>query len=291
MISLFSKLDFDCPRVITMLFFYLLLSFFFSKHLEAEQQDRSIPLNKEIERSLLKEFLLKKEDPLHEQLRAIFDDKNMFQSSGSLKKKGFKIISHDCGKRIMVAEHPSIPQFLFKKFTDKIDKKTQLKNYLNRIQGAEIIRESIQRHQFQHLIVPKKFLYRLSEKFPSHSYLLIVEKLDLYHESKKPKNQYDPKSPLRKLYYDMNIDILRELCTVLHEIKGCDSMPRNQPFTRTGKIAFIDTENVGKNSEHFYTFTVPALNPMLQNYATELWERLDREDYGEDEENQDNKND
>src|SRR5262249_21775609 len=67
------------------------------------------------------------------------------------------------------------------------------------------------------------------------------------------------------------------LCMILHDIGGCDAYPWNQPFTREGKIAFVDTEDVGKRRFHdyFIQHIVPALNEELQPYAVDLWMKLE----------------
>ena len=71
-----------------------------------------------------------------------------------------------------------------------------------------------------------------------------------------------------QLYDNMEIDILTELCTILHDVGGCDALPRNQPFTLSGKIAFVDTEHVGLLFKyHFRKIFVPALISISPSHA------------------------
>jgi hypothetical protein len=221
-----------------------------------------------------KSYLLPEEDPLHHKLKDLFQDPFMFESPKDLKKAGFKI-KVNRNSHCMVASHPSLPNHLIKKFYDDISQRHQLKNFIRRIKGAQTLRKYIKDHHFNHLIVPKKWLYQLpdsfAEDFSFPSYALIVEKMDIYDDWD------DPNGKARELYYHMDKEVLRELCVLLHDLGGCDSLPRNQPFTRTGKIAFVDTEDVGKLKDHFLKFTVRALNPELQTYAIDLWQKLEEQ--------------
>ncbi len=216
----------------------------------------------------LDSYLLPKDHFLQEHLKHIFHHSHMFHSAEHFKKAGFKVkLGH---RQLMVGVHSSIPEYLFKKFPDSRSQSKQLQNYITRIKGAKILRKCIEKHNFKHFVVPQKWLYKLPDslfkKNGESSYILIVENMDIYDEATN-----------RALYYNMDIEILTELCIILHEVGGCDAFPRNQPFTRYGKIAFVDTEHVGKMKEHFIKHIVPALNKELQAYAVALWMKLEEE--------------
>lgn len=217
----------------------------------------------------LTEYLLPENHPLQEQLSTLFNDPKMFRSPNRFKNAGFDVkLGHF---KLMVGAHPSIPEHLCKKFSDNQSQSYQIKNYIKRIKGAAVIKEYIEKHNFKHLVVPEKWLYPLPSFFSKNrTYVLIVEKMDIYTDWDEPDGI------ARELYYNMDIEILTELCTILHDIGGCDGYPRNQPFTRSGQIAFVDTEHVGKYKGHFKKHIVPALNPDLQRYALDLWEKLER---------------
>lgn len=223
-------------------------------------------------------YLLPETHPLHKILPQIFVHHSMYDSVIYLKKAGFKLLGINQPNRtmmkVLVAEHPQAPNYLFKKFFNIIPKRMQLKNYIKRIRGSEKIRATIQKYGFKHLVVPHKWLYELPKSFSKRknkTYLLVVEKLDIHDDWDNPKGK------ARKLYYNMDKEVLHELCTLLHALGGCDAFPRNQPFTRAGKIAFIDTEEVEQKKGHFIKNIVPALKPKLQAYATALWEKLEEE--------------
>jgi hypothetical protein len=218
-------------------------------------------------------YLLSQEDSLYQQLADLFHDPHMFDSQSHLKRAGFKVKSGNSRTKLMVAGHSSIPNHLLKKFPNSVSQSKQLDNFIRRIKGARTLRNAIQKHNFKHLVVPEKWLYKLPKQFPSHSYVLVVEKMDIYDDGN------DPNGETRKRYYNIDKEVLTELCILLHEVGGCDSLPRNIPFTRSGQIAFIDTEHVGttKTREQFHRDTIPLLNPELQAYAIALWEQLEEE--------------
>lgn len=226
---------------------------------------------------ILKSYLLPKKHPLQKDLKDIFYKPSMFRSPKQFEKAGFKVkggkkMTRSGHMKIMVGSHRLTPHFLFKKFPNSYSQNLQLTNYITRIKGAEIIREYIKEHHFKHLVVPHKWLYKLPDIFSKNgedSYILIVEKMNIYDDWD------DPEGKARKLYYNMDQEVLTELCILLHAVGGCDGYPRNQPFTRSGKIAFIDTEHIGRNKGHFIKHIVPALNEELQAYAIDLWTKLE----------------
>lgn len=218
----------------------------------------------------LKSYLLPRSHPLNDSLNHLFRHSSMFRAPKYLIAAGFDVkISHH--HRLMIAGHPDIPNHLVKKFIDHISESSQLRNFIKRIRGARILNKYIKELDLKHIVVPRKWLYQLPRNFRTNSYLLVVEKMDIYDDWENPHGE------ARQLYYNMDKEILTEFCILLHAVGGCDSIPRNQPFTRSGQIAFIDTEHVGEHKGHFYRHIIPALNPKLQAYATHLWKKLERE--------------
>lgn len=233
----------------------------FKKHVSKENA---------INRKFLKHYLLPKQHVLYRQLDQLFDDPHMFRSPENFSDAGFDVkLGH---QKLMVGFHPSIPQYVVKKFTDNRPHSKQLENYTIRIDGAEILRKYIKDHHFKHLVVPQKWLYPLPKRHfkKKNSYVLIVENMNIYDDWD------DPNGEARRLYYNMNKEMVTELCMILHDVGGCDAYPWNQPFTHSGKIAFVDTEHVGKFKYHdyFIRHIVPSLNEGMQAYAIALWNQL-----------------
>jgi hypothetical protein len=165
---------------------------------------------------------------------ALFQDPHMFDSADNWRKAGFAVEGKGTQSDIMVASHPSVKGYLFKKYSKKISLKDQLKNYLARIHGADAVRTFIEAHQFTRLTVPRKYLVDLPPAFTHKkkpAFILAVDRMDLL-----------PSEESKKLYSTLDHEGLRQLCETLRAYQGLDSGVRNLPFTRTGKIAFIDTE-------------------------------------------------
>jgi len=151
---------------------------------------------------------------------------------------------------IMVGRHPSVPDYLFKKYNSDVSFGDQRKNYENRVKGADKIRQLIEARQLRHIVVPHKWIYALPSKFSSRkkhkpSYVLIVERMDILDMQENAAR-----------YQSISEEVLEELCRVLYRFRGFDSAPHNLRFTAGGQIAFIDTEswNRSKRSKLFGVF-------------------------------------
>lgn len=221
----------------------------------------------------LEPYLLPLNHPLQEKLLILFQNEHMFASPEKFSEAGFQVkLGHH---RLMVGFHSCIPKYVIKKFSDRVPREMQLKNYIKRIGGAKILRRYIKEHNFKHLVVPKKWLYKLPRNIfnKKKNYILIVENMNIYDDWE------DLNGEARRGYYHMDKEILTELCMILHDVGGCDAFPWNQPLTHSGKIAFVDTEHVGnlKFFDYFIKNIVPALNEENQAYALSLWTKLEEE--------------
>lgn len=222
----------------------------------------------------MEEKLLPTNHPAYEVLCRLCQNRSIFDNFESLSDAGFMIRNMPITVRewtIMVAEHPEVKGFLIKKYPNHFPKDLQLYNYLTRINGADQIDAYIKTHQFQHLTVPKKWLFCLPPKNDeSEDYLLVVDDIPILPGGYWGEEVFD-------LYSTMSSEVMRELCCLLHDLKGCDAWPQNQPFTKEGKIAFIDTEALGKSFGDFIYRLIPFINPALHLEAYELWNFLENQ--------------
>lgn len=225
----------------------------------------------------LQKWFLPKDHPISADLKDLFQDPAMFDNIESLEKKGFISVIQPENIRpwtILAFTHPTINKYIVKKYSNDVKPAKQLENYLARLKGAKVISDYIRKHHLKKIVVPKKWLYRLPEKF-RHSatvdmdYLLIVDRLEIC-----PGGYWGGEN-LEK-YRRMTRSTMIELCTILHAIGGCDAWPQNQPFTYSNKIAFIDTEHVGYSPGDFIQNIVPYINPALRSDAELLWNQLVR---------------
>jgi len=169
----------------------------------------------------------------------LFREPRMFDSVDRLERAGFDVIKGDKGDRagdILVFRHRREPSVLFKKYANSVLSGDQLDNYRERIRGADALRRFIDDRRLRHVVVPDKHLHELPPRFafkkrPSH--MLVCERMDIL-SSEESKDRY-------RDYLDE--DVLADLCAVVVRFRGLDSGARNMPFTTSGQIAFIDTEN------------------------------------------------
>jgi len=197
-------------------------------------------------------------------LDLLFQDPAMFDSPNNWRMAGFEVYGEGHPSSIMVASHVSTPTLLFKKYSKSVSMRKQLDNYRQRIKGADKLRTLITGQRLSRLIVPQKRLYELTAAF-SHkglpSYVLVVDKLDLL----KPFAS-------KQQYRELDKDGLRQLCTALHKFEGLDSGVRNIPFTRSGQIAFIDTERWDEDKEICLKHVSKYLSDKQRRFAAKLLE-------------------
>ncbi|HSX22287.1 MAG TPA: hypothetical protein VLE97_05880 [Gaiellaceae bacterium] len=172
-------------------------------------------------------------------LARLFPEAKMFDSRRSWRKRGFEIVNDDDEREIMVAAHPGAPGLLFKKFTNKVKASDQLANYRLRAEGAAELRKFIAAERLKRVIVPQKWVRELPAVRKTH--VLVVERVDVL-----------TRRETRKAYPNLDGATLRELCVVVREFRGLDSGARNMLLTRSGQIAFVDTERWKRETDRAY---------------------------------------
>ena len=196
-----------------------------------------------------------------------------FESPKDWRKAGFEIL-RDKEDKILVVSHKSAARYLFKKYDsdDYRSPKEQLKKYQSRVAGAALLRSHIINNSLRHVVVPRKWLCELPAKSSSKGkspYVVVVERhriLDV-DESKQR-------------YRHIDAETAREMCTILFAFRGLDFTTRNAPFTRDGKIAFIDTEYVKLNSKKlrshrkYYQKYIDSVFSKHRRLAEEVWNEL-----------------
>ena len=171
-------------------------------------------------------------DPESLDLDALLVDLGMFDSRAAWRRAGFTVLDPAKPSECMIGAHPSASGYLFKKYADDIPLREQSKNYEARIEGAKKLAKFIAKEDLQHVVVPRKYLHDLSRKFGKSSSVLVVERLDVLGPDESVLHYRDVAEP-----------VLRDLLCVLARFKGLDSNAKNVPFTRDGRIAFVDLEN------------------------------------------------
>jgi len=217
-------------------------------------------------------------DPSSLDLDRLFRDPDMFDTADDWRSAGFEIL-RDSENKIVVASHPSVEGYLFKKYVNAGKREAlgdQLENYETRVEGARRLRALITERGLHHVVVPQKWLRPLPPRFGAHgqsAHVLVVERLDLLGEGATSRQ-----------YLRIDEDVLRDLCVVLHEFRGLDSSLKNVPFTSGGQVAFIDTEHwdrhAGKKKKRaFMKYIGDHLSGDRWRLAKKMWDRLEDDEY------------
>lgn len=167
--------------------------------------------------------------PILSLLGELFTDSKMFGSFDRFRSAGFDLVDH-AETKIMSGSHKRAKGYLFKKYNNDKPGKKQQRNYMHRIEGAQLIRTFIAEHGFSRVAAPKKWLYELPSSFPER-YLLVAEKVQLVS-----------RSDTERKYGNIGKERMHELATILYYFRGLNSTAANLPYTEDGRIAFIDTE-------------------------------------------------
>lgn len=218
----------------------------------------------------IKPYLLPTDHPAKTALDEIFNHYRATSSHKEMKRAGFSFKLPRGDRRATVAKHKKIKGYLIKTYLDtqNTDGK-EWKAWIQRIKGAECIQASIDKHGFNHLAkTPKKWIYPLptvttGEEGPFRkNFILVVENM---HILSNTKNRI-------KYQESINKERMKALYILLTENLLIDSIYLdNIPFSKDGKIAFIDTE-------HYLTTLRPLklhrmtkfFSPIMQEY----WEQL-----------------
>jgi len=163
----------------------------------------------------------------------------MFDSRAQFREAGFDVIERQDKPgghvTIMVGTHPSLPDKVFKRYPNTKDLDYQKSNYKKRVEGVERIGEFIEDRRLMRLLMPRKWMVRLPDEFGSRrrsGYIIVADKLDIVG-NKDTCEQY------RRI----DNELLAQLCVLLWAFPNFDANPSNIPFTKDGRIAFVDTES------------------------------------------------
>jgi hypothetical protein len=229
-------------------------------------------------------------DPGALDLGAMFRDTRMFDSRGAWGAAGFTVFNRANNGKIMVAHHSAAPGLLFKKYTSDVSQREQMQNFIRRREGAHRLRAFCDRQRLTRVAVPHKWILELPERFSRKdtAYILVVEQLDVTSEDQT-----------KKMYQQIDPDVLADLCAVLHEFRGMDSNTKNLPFLSDGRVAFIDTEHWDRSTSKPYLDQVGEyMSKEHMKLAKRIFSRLDdgddhrvgRRDFADDENTSDSSN-
>ncbi len=232
---------------------------------EAKPYERPSQIDPEVWETLTPYFL-PVDSPLKVALDSIFKKRNILKSKKALRQAGFLLFTP--AEKIVVARHYKLRGYLIKAYLEK-GEGDKWHWWKRRIDGANLIRESIARHSFEDLMkVPQKWIYPLPVISAENSaprqrnFILVAEDMS-------PLNSYDNHKAYKK---KMNPRLLEAFYTIVTENHLRDSLHfDNVPFCEDGKMAFLDTEHFNEPTKHL---PLAVLNAHLTEEMKAHWKHL-----------------
>lgn len=245
---------------------FLFIQFFESTIHAVEGYTRSPFVSPEVWEQLTPYFL-PVNHPIKQKLDKIFGKKRITSNCHTLANAGFIKPKQGRHTGVIVTKHKKLKGYVIKLLSDENPDMAEWVNMVLRIKGAKIIQDAIDKHGYQYLFkVPKKWIYPLpAEPSPPENhyrknFILIAEDMRVY---KKPNNLMHWKE-------SMTGKKLKAIYTLITELGLDDSIyPWNIPFSKDGKMAFVDTER-------FYRWPVPYDRTLiyLSKSMHNFWIRL-----------------
>lgn len=211
-------------------------------------------------------YVLPDDHPLKRSLDKLFSKTRVTFNRKSIKEAGFLNNEPREFTSLIVTSHPSFPGYIFKLYLDIQrfqHRRSEATFWVSRIEGAAKIRETIARYKLEDFVkVPQKWIYVI----PSHCkapegyyqrYTILVEE-DMGLVSSKDNISLWSNDGL-------SCSTLDAVYVVLSEVGLADCAKiENIPFSKDGKIAFIDTQTHGKPVP--YKRLNGLLSPEKRNY-------------------------
>ncbi len=218
-------------------------------------------------------YLIPDSHPVKLQLDAIFSSSRAILNMKTLRAAGFHASNPRRFTRLVVATHPAVPGYVFKIYLDAQEyhkNKTEYENWIMRIQGIQAVQKQIEEHGLQNFFrLPTKWIYALPsmpsppKEFLRKNFILVETDMNIYSNEEN----------LRLWASDqVSQPLLDALFLILKNVGLHDcTKPDNIPFTKDGKVTFIDTQTFNKKPlfKRFKAF----LSPANQEYWLQLIEK------------------
>lgn len=216
-------------------------------------------------------YFLPEDHPIKLDLDVIFSSSRATENIKGLINAGFKDIALQKYTHIVVARHPQVPGYFFKFYLDNqkyFCKKPEHHFWKLRINGAKIIQNYIDQGQLSNLFkVPKKWIYPLpidpspDPKLLRKNFILVEEDMNIYN---KEMNEYMwGTSAVTKAL------LINFFCLVSNLGLADCCKPANAPFSKDGRVAFVDTQQ-------FYSWPVVyyKLTQFLSPEMVIIWNEM-----------------
>lgn len=197
----------------------------------------------------------------------------VFYDMKSMTDAGFAFAKPQPTTQLIVTKHPKLKGYIIKAYLDTqkyYGGRPEYYYWTKRAEGANLIREAIKKYKVSHLLkVPKKWIYELADKpckpLPGSCkpkrFILVEEDMNIYDDETNKKLWSSPKAT-KELLFAMH--------TIITEFRFRDcAKPANCPFSKDGRVAFVDTQSFYKKRIGYNKLT-PYLSPEMQTYWKSL---------------------
>lgn len=206
-------------------------------------------------------YLMPDDHPIKAKLDKFFGTNRITLNTTTLAQAGFKNTKAGDFSHVVVSKHSKFKAYIFKLYTDDQREECDWQQWVKRAAGARDTQQAINKYGYQNFfVVPKKWIYVLPATpnppagYVRKNFILVAENMHIMSRNQN-------KSMWRTSITEKHLDAF---FTILKEVGLWDSIwPFNSPFTRTGKIAFIDLER-NHESNVPYDRLLTYLSPKMQ---------------------------
>ena len=216
---------------------------------------------------LISPHLIPHNHPLKPVLDSIFFERRVIETRASMEDAGFVILEARQKSFALIAEHPAVPGYLFKIYSDDAiarNHRAGWKWLLDRCRGAAKIRTFIKKRKMHFFTVPDKWLYLVphqTDQFGNpiqQPVILIATKMPI---TSKQETEHAWKTVITKKH-------LNELYYILSHGSASTNLIENIPYMGNGQFSFIDTEYPKR------ALSLKKVSPYLSKKAKVYWEKL-----------------
>ncbi len=247
-----------------LIFKILALILIFTFFLEAEQTSDNVQI-------AVAPYLLPDNHLIKPALDALFSSSRVILNLDTLEEAGFTKTKPRKFTKLIVTSHPDFPGYIFKLYLDSQRYYKDLPEHhywILRAKGVKKIRREISARELETLFkTPHKWIYALPqhprppEGYYTKQYILVEEDMDLLSDEEN-----------KALWASdaVTTEVLDHLFAILNKIglRDC-AKPDNIPFSRDGRIAFIDTQTFGIKNVRY-----EKLNDYLSKPNQAYWKMI-----------------
>lgn len=218
------------------------------------------------------DYLMPDDHPIKKDLDDIFLASRALESHAAMKAAGFSPAKPQKYTELIFTRHPKLKGYVIKAYLDSQkyhNDKAEFHYWARRALGANIIQKYIDENNYGHLLsVPKKWIYLLPDepspnpKYIRKNFILVEEDMNIYDDAGNKRMWKGPRvtKELLNAIYKISTDL--GLHDSLHPLNNC-------PFSKDGRVAFVDTQRFYEESVKFFNIT-PYLSPKMRSYWLKL---------------------